>query len=395
MFVLSYKQTYNIKMLYLIGIIITFFLAIVLISKKNKSRADKTLAAWLILIGLHLQLFYLHFSGQYIHFSYLLGLEIPMPLLHGPFLYLYIHSHPQFSQIKPKLFLHFLPSLVAYALLIPFFVLSTEQKIYVYQHEGVGFESLTSLIFIAIILSGIIYVMLCWYLVARHKKRMQDSLQIAEKLGIKWMWFLLYGIAVIWIVVIVGNDNLTFSFVTVFMILIGYKGIKLGNIFSNYNYELAAPSHTFGFEGYYHVKQVIFESEETPEKIKYQKSTLKEVDALLIHAQLKQLMQVEKIFKMPELTLGELAQKLDVHQNTLSQVINSFEQKPFYDYINHLRIEAFKELVLTTDCRKYTLLALAFECGFNSKTTFNRTFKKHMGMSPKEYLAQVSNRLAA
>ncbi|MFD2519488.1 helix-turn-helix domain-containing protein [Emticicia soli] len=380
-------------MLYLIGIIITFFLAIVLISKKSKSCADKILGAWFVLIGIHLQLFYLHFSGQYVHFSYLLGLEIPMPLLHGPFLYLYIHSHPQFSQSKPKWFIHLLPSLVAYALLIPFFILSGEQKILVYQHEGAGFESLTSLIFIAIVLSGVIYVVLCWHLVANHKKRMQDSLQMANKIDLKWIWFLLYGIAAIWIVVIVGNDTLTFGSVTVFVTLIGYLGIKQGNVFSNYNlsYQIAATSDTFSFEqNYEYAKHITFKPKEMPEKVKYQKSALKEEDALLIHARLQQLMQEEKLFKMPELTLGELAQKLDVHQNTLSQVINSFEQKPFYDYINHLRIEAFKEIVLTADSRKYTILWLAFECGFNSKTTFNRTFKKTVGMSPKEYLAQIS-----
>lgn len=385
-------------MLYLIGITITFFLAIVLISKKDKSLADKILSAWLVVIGLHLQLFYLHFSGQYVHFSYLLGLEIPMPLLHGPFLYLYSHSHIQFSQRKPKWLLHFLPFLLAYALLIPFFILSTEQKILIYQQEGAGFESLTTLIFIAIVLSGIIYIVLCWHLVDSHKKRMQDSLQMVNKIDVKWIWYLLYGIATIWIVVIVGNDTLTFGSVTLFVTLIGYLGIKQGNVFSNYNlsYEIAAPSDTLSFEQeYHHTSNITFELEETPEKIKYQKSRLKEENALLIHAQLQQLMQAEKLFKMPELTLRELAQKLDVHQNTLSQVINSFEQKPFYDYINHLRIEAFKEIVLTADSRKYTLLSLAFECGFNSKTTFNRTFKKHMGMSPKAYLAQVSNRLAA
>ncbi|WP_337045135.1 helix-turn-helix domain-containing protein [Emticicia sp. 17c] len=385
-------------MLYLIGITITFFLAILLISKKNKSRADKILSVWLVFIGLHLQLFYLHFSGQYVQFPYLLGLEIPMPLVHGPFLYLYIHSHIPHSQRKSRWLLHFLPSLAAYISLIPFLVLSNEQKIFVYKHQGVGFESLTTFIFIAIVLSGIIYVALCWYLISRHKTRIQDSWQMAEKMNMKWIWYFLYGVAVIWIVVIIGNDTLTFGSVSVFVILIGYVGVKQGNVFSNYalSYGVSMPSDAFRMEqNCQYANQIAFEPKHITEKIKYQKSALKEEEALLIHTQLRQLMQTEKLFKIPELTLGKLAEKLGVHQNTLSQVINSFEQKTFYDYINHLRIEAFKEIVLADDSKKYTLLSLAFDCGFNSKTSFNRTFKKTLGMSPKEYLAQISLPLAA
>jgi AraC-like DNA-binding protein len=83
-----------------------------------------------------------------------------------------------------------------------------------------------------------------------------------------------------------------------------------------------------------------------------------------------------------------------VHPNILSQVINTFERKSFYDYINGQRIEEFKKVIATPDSRQFTLLALAFECGFNSKTAFNRNFRKSTGLSPSEYLRQVHIRLA-
>ncbi|HZI54714.1 MAG TPA: helix-turn-helix domain-containing protein, partial [Chitinophagaceae bacterium] len=85
---------------------------------------------------------------------------------------------------------------------------------------------------------------------------------------------------------------------------------------------------------------------------------------------------------------------LKIHPNTLSQVINSFENKTFYDYINGLRIEEFKTLVTDPGSRQFTLLSLAFECGFNSKTAFNRNFKKATGQSPSDYLNQVKINLA-
>lgn len=74
--------------------------------------------------------------------------------------------------------------------------------------------------------------------------------------------------------------------------------------------------------------------------------------------------------------MSDLARQLDIHPNYISQVINSVEQKNFYDFINEHRVEEFKQLVSLPENQHFTLLALAFECGFNSKTSFNRNFKK-------------------
>ncbi|GAB3523572.1 hypothetical protein GCM10027442_50090 [Emticicia fontis] len=237
----------------------------------------------------------------------------------------------------------------------------------------------TTIIFFTIILSGIAYVSFCLQLLYKHKKNIRNNFSLPEALKVKWIVYLIYGIGAIWLVVILGNDALTFASVTVYVLLIGYLGIKQGNVFSNYNLAYIPTQHT-----------IVTVIEEVQEKVKYQKSTLKEEEAIKIHKQLNEMMKKEKLFKNPELTLGDLAEKLDIHQNTLSQVINSFEQKHFYEYINELRIEEFKIIALIPDSQRYTLLSLAFDCGFNSKTTFNRTFKKMVGMSPKEYIIQTN-----
>ena len=77
-------------MFYLAGISIALFLAFLLITKKNKSLPDKVLAAWLLVIGIHLWQFYLGISGQLFRFTPLPWLSMPIPLLHGPFLFLYV-----------------------------------------------------------------------------------------------------------------------------------------------------------------------------------------------------------------------------------------------------------------------------------------------------------------
>ena len=99
-------------------------------------------------------------------------------------------------------------------------------------------------------------------------------------------------------------------------------------------------------------------------------------------------MDKEKPFTNPDLTLNELAKCLEVHPNYLSQVINSLEQKSFYDLINERRVEEFIKLTEEPQTQQYTLLSIAYDCGFNSKASFNRNFKKYTGLTPSEYLKQ-------
>ena len=105
-------------------------------------------------------------------------------------------------------------------------------------------------------------------------------------------------------------------------------------------------------------------------------------------------MNKEQLYVNSELTLVELAQTLDVLPNNLSQVINTFEQKNFYDYINTKRVELFLKLVAIPENKKYTILSLAFECGFNSKSSFNKYFKKVTNQTPSEYLNSLKERTA-
>jgi len=104
-----------------------------------------------------------------------------------------------------------------------------------------------------------------------------------------------------------------------------------------------------------------------------------------IYDSLNQLMTKESLFNQNNITLTDLAKHLKIHPNHLSQVINEKEQKIFYHYINGLRIKEFIRLAALPENKKYTLLSLAYECGFNSKSTFNKHFKGNTGKTPTEY----------
>jgi AraC-like DNA-binding protein len=89
----------------------------------------------------------------------------------------------------------------------------------------------------------------------------------------------------------------------------------------------------------------------------------------------------------PELTLAGLAQQLKTNASVLSAAINGAYGKNFNDFINEYRVAEFKRLARDPQNGHLTLLALALECGFNSKSTFNRAFKQSTGQTPKEFLA--------
>ena len=124
------------------------------------------------------------------------------------------------------------------------------------------------------------------------------------------------------------------------------------------------------------------------QKKKYSKSGLTSEAADELHRNLTALMEREKLFKESELTLANLAERLNTIPNYLSQIINEREGKNFFDFINTLRIEEFKKAVTDPANQKFSFLGLAFDCGFNSKSSFNKYFKKITGLSPTEYLKQ-------
>lgn len=97
------------------------------------------------------------------------------------------------------------------------------------------------------------------------------------------------------------------------------------------------------------------------------------------------LIEKEKIFQEPELTLQQLATKLNSPAYLVSQTINDELKKSFYDLVNGYRVEEAKRLLLHPDNSNYTILSVGFEAGFNSKTTFNTVFKKFTGLTPTEF----------
>jgi adenylate cyclase len=118
---------------------------------------------------------------------------------------------------------------------------------------------------------------------------------------------------------------------------------------------------------------------------KYKKTLLKKPLQQKYKQQLTSLMDNEKPYLDPDLSLRNLADMMEIPPNQLSQLLNEGFDQNFSEYINNYRLEAFKEKAADPDYQHLTILALAYDSGFNSKTVFNTFFKKVMGMTPSKY----------
>lgn len=358
---------------YLSSVFITCFSAFLILGKTKKRTADYLLAIWFFIIAIHLIFFILFYSGQFSSFPYLLGLDIPLPLIHGPMLYLYILCLTGQQPNRYKWLLHFAPAILTYIYLISFFTLTSQEKIHVYEYGNTAYRFFRKIIMVIIILSGILYVTLSIMTVRQYKRRISDLYSNTEKINLNWSYYLITGIALIWVAVIMKNETLIFTLVGLFILVASYFGITHANILG-----LSAIQSNNSEE-----KQVVNENSIT---VKYQKNFAGEEVIQSIYQKLRFRMEHEKLYKDPELNLNQVAVLLNVHPNILSQTINSVENKNFYDYINQHRIEEFKRIVILPENQKFTILSLAFESGFNSKTSFNRNFKKYMDCSPREFI---------
>lgn len=102
-------------------------------------------------------------------------------------------------------------------------------------------------------------------------------------------------------------------------------------------------------------------------------------------------MEINKAYLNPDINLSDMAIQVNMSRTKLSEVINSGFNKNFNDFVNTYRVEAFKSMLKENKHKQLSLLGIAMDCGFNSKATFNRVFRKLTNTSPSEYLNSTLN----
>jgi len=139
---------------------------------------------------------------------------------------------------------------------------------------------------------------------------------------------------------------------------------------------------------YLEFQKLIYETDTTVDRPKKKKALLNKNKATLYRTHLLDCMKEKTPYLDADLSLRSLADQIDLHPNQLSWLLNESFGKNFNEFINHYRIETFKSISKDPKNSNITIMGLAYDSGFNSKTVFNTYFKKETGLTPKQYLNQ-------
>ena len=131
------------------------------------------------------------------------------------------------------------------------------------------------------------------------------------------------------------------------------------------------------------------EKQEKTVELKYKTNKISTEECQRLTEKLEALMHRDKPYTNPDLKIADLATMLGRSAHTLSYLFNQHLNRNYYDYINDYRIEEFKRLINEDEYSKYTLGALAELCGFSSRASFFRYFKKVTGITPNEYIRSI------
>lgn len=369
-------------LLIILGSIILFqllFSIVFLLSvPQGKKTSNRLLAAFFLLLWLNLLDGILSFTEFYLRYPALAHLEDGFIFLLGPVLYFYTLSLTlkDFSFGKRHA-VHFIP-FVAVTLLFQFYYHRQSapyqqfiQQAIVQQDLPVTFY-VTALIIYAHVIS---YIGAAIFRVHQYRTKIRDQFSSVVKINLEWLTFMLYTIAVV----------LMISIVTTFSPITGLKQYHVVFFFISLLFLLMFVTVIL----WKSIQQPLLFSGIKDEPVsKYQGSFLTETEKSEIRQQVERVMDIQKLYLQPELTLEQLAEVIHTSPRKLSQVINELFKQNFYDFINSYRIDEAKRILSDVTHHKLTILEVMYLCGFNSKSSFNTIFKTKTGMTPTLFRKQ-------
>ncbi|MCK4881185.1 MAG: helix-turn-helix transcriptional regulator [Bacteroidales bacterium] len=367
-----------------IGISQTLFAGILIAVKRPRILANQILAAWLFIICIEMIIVLINETLVELY-----PIKI-LPYLYGPLLLLYAKwmttEKPQFD---PRYLWHFSPFVI---FLIASLVFIDERVM----HGTDGFLVIDRFVSFRIVYAFTFFISITAYSIAtfvvihQHQKRLKELVSYSSgKITLQWLLAL----------------SITFYAGYIIMFIFGGIDILVG--FMPFDpYEISFISLTlltflFGVFGFHQpsiFEEVVrYEShddsqEMEPNTKKYQRSGLRQEDVADFVNKIRKYMVIEKPYLERELTIYDLSDQLKIPRHILSEVINEHMGKNFYNLVNEYRLNEVKERMKSDDMKHLTILAIAYDSGFNSKSSFNTIFKEKTGQTPSEYLDLLNAR---
>lgn len=353
------------------GLVLVLFFVSIILSKKNKLLKDYLLTFFLLLLGSYLLIKYTFQFDLYNAYPIIVYLDIYYWVLLGPTLYIYtLLSTRGENHLRWVYILTLIPAiLVSFSFYSYMFGDVTDLF-----DDPVKSKMQTAGIYIWLFNSPVFYF-LTFFELREHQKRIKQQYSYKENIDFKWLYYLSNGFGIFilflmfrpyiqnWLQWDFPFENYSLSMFVAFLYIlgIGYYGYKQGSIF-NYKKE-----------------------EQKKQNASYKKSGLNEDEAVILKEKLEVAMKKEKLFLDSELHLSGLAEKMNVSSQKLSQVINENLHKNFFDFINEYRVEEVKTYLSNSNYNHVKVISLAYDSGFNSKSTFYNFFKKSEGITPSEF----------
>jgi len=352
---------------------------------REQRLSDKLLGWIMFVLAMELQDYTFGFAGINILWSELNGFPREVKLLFGPIVYFYFRAQVNREfRLQKKHLWHFVPYAFAFFYQLTAFVQGPE-TVQTFQ-SSTHFLVMSYVNRVVVIASFVFYLSRCTAIYKRYRRWSLDQFSNTELISFTWFRNFIYTM-IFWL-----SFQQIMNVVDFFLDLAFYQDWW-------WNLALVAVTLYIGLAGYEQKQpaKIHFETSEAeltpaiePQKESTNESSIDD-EKSAIAQRLKKLMEDDKLYIQPDLNLLELAQHLKVNAVQLSSTINQVFSQNFNDYVNSLRIEEFIRRYQEDVHRRYTLLSIAFDSGFNSKATFNRAFKKIKGSSPKEYLEEFSS----
>lgn len=372
---------------YILGAVQSLFFALLLVFRKETKKADRYLMFFFLIMTLFLLFAYSNTIQLFLTHPEIMPIIVLVPLLYGPVLYFYVSELNAEHHKKKKLWYHFIPIAAYYLIMSPLFLKENHDDLIGFFNEKFIDLPLYINLGVAIqYLSAPTYFIFILIKLSKHKKSIKNAYSNDEYVNLNWLNYMVIGAIVLWLLetamivywnyfaqsVPVFVPHMIKSSYVVFIFLMGFYGLRQGNIFTK---------HDDALTNYKEDSECLkLETQQLKKRnLQFEKCWEENKEKLLVYISEK------KPYLNSNLKLLDIAIDLDIPPHVLSNLINEKLNQNYFDFINTYRVDDAKAMLINPTFNNYTILSIAFECGFNSKSSFNRIFKNQTGFTPSIY----------